>query len=149
MPDNYKAIFIGPENVPGIKNTLSSICNKSIFLGPLSHHEAIEAYAAMDVIINTSLSEGFGLMVIESWLNKVPVVSTYVGIVKEYPDLVALVPPKCSTERLVSAIHKCLSNDFVKTIEDAYRTACQHFTADKMAEQWITYIKSLLSSQGK
>lgn len=149
LPDNYKAIFIGPENVPGIKNTLSSICNKSIFLGPLSHHEAIESYAAMDVIINTSLSEGFGLMVIESWLNRVPVVSTYVGIVKEYPDLVALVPPKCSTERLVSAIHKCLSDDFVKTIEDAYQTACQHFTADKMAEQWITYIKSLLSSQGK
>lgn len=49
------------------------------FHGPLPHHELVKAYQATDVVVNPSLSESFGISIVEGMACGKPVVGTKVG----------------------------------------------------------------------
>jgi glycosyltransferase involved in cell wall biosynthesis len=53
------------------------------FLGAVPHAQLISAYQNADVLINPSLSESFGITVVEAMASGVPVVVTRVGGMKE------------------------------------------------------------------
>jgi glycosyltransferase involved in cell wall biosynthesis len=50
-----------------------------IYRGPVPHSEIAEVYQGADVLINPSLSEAFGMSLIEAMASQVPVVATRVG----------------------------------------------------------------------
>ena len=83
-----------------------------IFAGYLPEKDLGIAYAMCDVFILPSVREGFGLVVVEAWLYKKPViVSSYAGVADLIEDGVngLLFDPK-DTNQLASKIMKVLSD---------------------------------------
>jgi len=108
-----------------------------------------DVYNAIDVVVMPSESEACSLTLLECWMAGVPVVSTRTGCIPEVellysrppvfalPDdptpqdivdgvLDAVYPKKC--DRLVSMCRKIAHN---------------HFTVEKMAEQWQYYLEGI------
>jgi glycosyltransferase involved in cell wall biosynthesis len=98
-----------------------------IFAGYLSEADLRVAYAMCDVFILPSIREGFGLVVIEAWLYKKPViVSSYAGVAELIEDGVngLLFNPK-DTNQLASKIIRVLSDEDLaeKLGEEGFKTS--------------------------
>jgi glycosyltransferase involved in cell wall biosynthesis len=59
--------------------TRAGIADGVTFHGSLSHHQIVQHYQAADVVVNPSLSETFGISIVEGMACGVPVVGTRVG----------------------------------------------------------------------
>jgi len=86
--------------------------DRVVFTGHLTHDELEAAYGRCDLTLLPSLKEGFGLVVIESWLYKKPtVVSSHAGIAELISDGEngILVNPT-SPRAMASILSRLLSN---------------------------------------
>ncbi|MBK8163343.1 MAG: glycosyltransferase family 4 protein [Gammaproteobacteria bacterium] len=79
--DNPDVMFVMAGNGPMFGEIREAVINRGlsdrfIFLGYVKHEELPGIYAAADVFLLTSYYEGFGRVVLEAYLAKIPVVST-------------------------------------------------------------------------
>lgn len=84
---NVQFVVVG--NDPNSKNNMINMCNKLNvldnfkFKNHLEHHEVYDLYKSSTVLAYPSLADNFPYTILESMVNGLPVVSTYVGGIKE------------------------------------------------------------------
>ncbi|MEE9118865.1 MAG: glycosyltransferase family 4 protein, partial [Calditrichia bacterium] len=87
----YDVAFVMVGNGPMLDKVRLFVRQKKIeerfyFLGHVEHKSLPQVYAAADVFLLTSHYEGFGRVILESYLSGIPVVSTDVGGVRDLVD---------------------------------------------------------------
>lgn len=106
--------------------------------------EVGDVLQAMDCLLLTSPSEGFGLTLVEAWLAGVPTVATPVGVAKIVADthgaVSTSVPVGASPENIADAIKLAMSPANRATVDRARRIAARHYTATAMADRWTAYL---------
>jgi spore coat protein SA len=122
------------------------------FLGYATHNDLVKHYQNADVLVNTSLSESFGMSLIEAMACQVPVVATRVGgmvdIVVE-GDTGLLVDAN-NPQQLAEAAIKLLTDDALASrMGQAGRQRVEEcFTWKKVTEQVCNQYQLLLRKAG-
>lgn len=106
--------FYNGDYLENLKNRVApEITNKITFVGNVHHNQLARYYEEADLLINPSLSESFGMSLIEANACGIPVVATRVGGMKEAVsdrETGYLVAPQAPNE-LEEAIITLLEND--------------------------------------
>ncbi|MGL5941275.1 MAG: glycosyltransferase family 4 protein [Waterburya sp.] len=88
------------------------LASQIIFLGSLPQEELLPYYQAADVVINPSLSEAFGMSLVEAMATETPVVATKIGGMTEIVDhqVNGLLTEPGDTQELAEAMLNIVSN---------------------------------------
>jgi glycosyltransferase involved in cell wall biosynthesis len=112
--------------------TCLGICNQVVFAGYQS--DTAPFYRIMDIFCLASQREGFGLVVAEAMLNKLPVIVTKVGGMKNIvlPNITGLLVPPLQPEMLAEGLEKLLRNPDLRGEmgEAGYKRAIANYTAE-------------------
>lgn len=104
-----------------------------------------DAYAALDVMMLASPSEGMSLALCEAWAAGVPTVATPVGAVPEieakHGELVYRVDVGASATLLADAVEAALAGDRHK---HAQQVAIREMTAARMGRRWADWLGEIL-----
>ncbi|BAD85080.1 glycosyltransferase, family 4 [Thermococcus kodakarensis KOD1] len=92
------------------KAKLLGISNRVKFLGTVSYSILPLYYRASDVFVLPSLSEAFGIVLLEAMASGTPVVGTKVGGIPEIVDGCGMLVPPGNARALSSAINEILNN---------------------------------------
>jgi glycosyltransferase involved in cell wall biosynthesis len=108
--------------------------NRILFVGPLQWDEIGSVLQENDCLIQTSDFETFGIVIAESWLVGLPVISTSVGIAHELPEFLGLQIKKNDApdlaEKLIQIQNQNNSFDAEKIREHALQ-----FSSDAVRDQ--------------
>lgn len=143
----YRSLYVGPADAN--EALVEAIRGADPHARIAGRIEAVgDAYAAMDVFMLASESEGFSLAMIEAWLAGVPVVATPVGAIPELEArfggrLAVHVPVEPSADDLAEAVRSALSQENLQTVARARSIAAAHFTREAMGRRWTDYLCSL------
>ena len=121
--------------------------NSIIHVGHVSEEDLPKFYAASDLVVQPSLMEGFGIVLLEAMASGKPCVATRAGGVEDAVingETGLLVPPADSYS-LYHAIHTLLTDDKLsKEFGTAGRKRVEkYFTWDKVAKRTIEVYKKL------
>jgi glycosyltransferase involved in cell wall biosynthesis len=121
------------------------------FAGSAHHSEVVNYYREADVLVNPSLSESFGMSLVEAMSCQVPVVATRVGGMQEIvrgSEAGLLVEPG-DPQALAEAIVRVLSQDELrKAMGKAGRQrAVELFSWDRIAERMLGYYQNICECQ--
>lgn len=110
-------------------------------------------FAALDVFLLASPSEGFSLALAEALYCGTPVVATPVGIVPElerdYGVLVSTIRIDASPAELARALEYALTPAFrSEVVPRAREVVARHYSADTMGRRWTDYLSSIHSEGG-
>jgi len=95
-----------------------------------------ELYSMFDIFVMSSKNEGFGSSVIDAFLNKVPVVSTDAGGLKELVQGRGYLAETENATDLCKQINNCLSNDSTAQINNAYVFATTELSSTTIQSQY-------------
>lgn len=145
LPAEYHAVYIGDgwQRDAIREDVIYHARDRNKFVGVVD--KVGDALRGLDCLIAASKSEGFSLAIVESWLAKVPVISTQVGAIPEleeqFDQLVIPIPVGADGSTLADAV---LQSRFSSAIVDrAYKLACDQFTDTAMAKRWVAYLRGL------
>ena len=117
------------------------IGRRIFFEGYADHHTIREHYMKASVLVNPSLSESFGISLVEAMMMKVPVVATRVGGMQHtvIDGQTGFLVDPASPDALASAICKVLTDlPLARQLgESGYARAHQQFSWDSTAEQLL------------
>jgi glycosyltransferase involved in cell wall biosynthesis len=117
----------------------SYLTTKVIFSGQISQSELANHYRNADILVNPSLSEAFGISLLEAMACKVPVVGTRIGGMPESVEdgRTGLMVERDSPSELARAILRLLTNgDLRRSMGEAGRErVLKHFSWEKIAER--------------
>lgn len=124
--------------------------DKVIFYGPVSGREKLEALAATDVVIISSIYEGFSIFLLEAMAAGKPIIATKTGVAQElikHGKNGFLINPD-NVEELSEKIIEILNNNQTSSlIGQESRNTVRAFDWEKIAEQVISvYNQSLKNS---
>jgi glycosyltransferase involved in cell wall biosynthesis len=112
-----------------------------------------DAYAAIDVGLLCSDTEGFGLVYTEAMLVGVPQVVTATGIVpeiqKRWPGVLHVVPFNPTARQLGSACLAALDDTHRQAVRRGRQIAWEEFSAARMGESYGRYFQEIMNSLGK
>jgi len=138
----YRAVFIGPTYDAIYAKRVSTAAPDGIFVPAIE--QVGDALAALDVLVMVSPHEGGPLIVLEAMLGGVPVVATSVGllpiIASQHGELFVRVPIKPEPEHVAGAVRKAVSPAWRSVLPKAAAVVSQHFTAQRMADDWTNYL---------
>jgi glycosyltransferase involved in cell wall biosynthesis len=110
-----------------------------------------DVFAAIDCLVMASPQEAGPLVVIEAWLAGVPVVSTPVGLVQEYPDWVAHVAKHDDIDAFSNAVANVrtyrTNPAYSYHITQISRRAVSEFSLPAFAARWEKFIVELVGEQ--
>ncbi len=123
---------------------------RSTFLG--QQEPADPFYRLADVKILASLSESFPLVLLEAAREKVPIIATEVGGIKDLidtPDKGWVIPPQ-NPIALIAAIKEAIAEKEKGKLQDyglrLHKHAKEHFTIDQLAKDLESTYKGLLQN---
>jgi len=93
---------------------LLGIGNRVRFLGMVEYSKLPLLYRASDVFVLPSLSEAFGIVLLEAMASGTPVIGTSVGGIPEIIDGCGLLVPPGNSKELARAINFVLSNQHIE-----------------------------------
>jgi glycosyltransferase involved in cell wall biosynthesis len=100
-------------------------------------------YAAASAVAYPSTSEGFGFPILEGAVRGVPVVCGRVGIVDELPEGLVRISDVESSEGFADGLRDVLLGGW-RPDASAVRTAREHFTWDRCADETVAIYRALL-----
>lgn len=112
--------------------------------GRIDFNEIPTAYKSMDIFIHASEVEAFGFVFAEAMFNKVPIISTHVGAVRDalsHKENIYITKFK-DPEDIAEGINFMMQNDRKQIAEKAYAICREKFSIEKM---WDNY-KNLFNS---
>lgn len=95
-----------------------------------------ELYAMFDVFVMSSKNEGFGSSVIDAFLNKIPVVSTDAGGLKELVTGRGYLTEAGNAQQLFELLNTCLSNPSAELVTKAYDFATNELSSSSIQSQY-------------
>jgi len=117
--------------------------DKIIVTGSLDRADLAALYKAADVLIYTSLYEGFGLPILEAFYHQTPVVTSNVSSMPEVAGQAAILVEPSNPEAIADGIEKAL-NQSLKLISKG-KERLQHFSWQHTAQLTLQlYKKSLI-----
>ncbi len=145
-------IFIGPENKE-FSNYVSSKpknIQQHIFdLGLVSDDDKNAIFEACDIFVMPSRSESFGLVYLEAWLHKKPVIGCNIGPVKNLIDdkKNGILVSFGNTFELISAV-KTLQNFSLRKQfgNDGYQKLCNNFNSDLLCKNFENLCFSIVNN---
>ena len=118
-----------------------AISSQVIFTGSLPQQELLPYYQNADLVINPSLSEAFGMSLIEAMATATPVIATNIGGMPEIVehDRTGLVVEPGNPKALADAICKVISNPAKARImgDTGRKKVLQHYTWSKITEKLV------------
>ncbi|MGC1272804.1 MAG: glycosyltransferase [Planctomycetaceae bacterium] len=117
--------------------------DRLIWLGRRDDVETV--YAALDCLLLTSPSEGFGIAAAEAMLAGVPVVASQTGFVAENPDLVTVVPSGAGGSLLADAVSQAIA-DADRTARAAAYVA-DHCSFTATGEAWQAWLSRIVARE--
>jgi glycosyltransferase involved in cell wall biosynthesis len=143
-PDDGRGPYMGHlERAAG-----AELGRRIIFEGRVDHDQTAAAYRRAGLLVNPSLSESFGMTLVEAMMHGVPVVATRIGgmpyIVND--EETGLVVPAGDPQSLAAAICRVLSDRQAATrMGDAgRRRALERFSWDRTAETLMRQLASVV-----
>lgn len=123
---------------------------KGVF-GEIGWHDFREnvasIYDEIDFLVCPSYDEGFGLVIAEAWGSGIPVIATPVGIVRNYPQLVQILPQPATGESIIAAVSQamryCIFGDLSRRINIAYEVTRSEFSLHSFQRAWINYFDKI------
>ncbi len=92
------------------KARLLGVLNRVKFLGQIEYSKLPAIYALSDVFVLPSLSEAFGIVLLEAMASGTPVVGTNVGGIPEIIDGCGFLVPPRNPRKLAEAVNSILNN---------------------------------------
>ncbi len=130
-----------------LKNAIEQLVKtkglESIYFFPGQTPAIEELYSMFDVFVMTSRNEGFGSSVIDAFLNKVPVVSTNAGGLKELVENRGYLADVGDTKKIADHLNTCLENPSAEYINDAYTFAITELSSTTIQKQYEALFLSL------
>jgi glycosyltransferase involved in cell wall biosynthesis len=122
------------------------------FVGELPHNEVVDYYHRAHVFVNPSLSEAFGLSLVEAMASKKPVVATNVGGMKEVVDhgMSGLLVEPANPEALAEALIYVLKDDGLRQSmgEVGHRRVTELYTWKRVSDSlWEKYAEVINQSK--
>ena len=114
------------------------------FLGNIDN--ATQFFPAIDLVVVSSLHEGFSYVIAEALIHKKPIISTDVTLARQIlPSnwVVKASNIKLMREKILSAL--ATPEQHQEDLQEAYGFAENHFTLDKMTESILTCYRQALS----
>lgn len=116
------------------------------FTGELPHNEVADYYHRAHVLVNPSLSEAFGLSLVEAMASKIPVIATNVGGMKEVVEhgRTGLLVEPADPDALAEALIRLLKDDDLRRSMGAagYRRAAELYTWNRVSQcLWEKYVE--------
>ncbi|MCX6175439.1 MAG: glycosyltransferase family 4 protein [Ignavibacteriales bacterium] len=153
LSEGYSDLFlyiVGTGNeLDKLKELVNSLelSNKVRFLGQVKRERLVELYNKAQVLVSTSLSEGFGLVFIEALLLRCPVIATNVGGVGEiilHQETGILINTK-QPEELMNAVKSLMKDEMLRKmlIENGYKHAINNYTWESVAIKFKSLYMSL------
>lgn len=130
LPGNWWGVMVGAGMEGGwIRDHAAKVAPRRIVLpGPTS--DVGSALGAFDCMVMTSPSEGCCYAIAEAWRARVPVISTRVGLLEEWPELARILPEKPTGQDVAVAILR----DWKDPEGTAARVArAEAFAADRLS----------------
>jgi glycosyltransferase involved in cell wall biosynthesis len=127
----------GPERAPLERAAIEGGASKHVrFLG--HRNDAREWLAGFDVYVNSSISEGVSLTILEAMAAGVPVIATRVGGTPEVVESVGRLVPARSSGAIVSALKELAANAGLRDElgRAARRRVEELFTIDRMVRDY-------------
>lgn len=122
------------------------------FAGSFPHEDVISYYHQADILINPSLTEAFGMSLVEAMACKVPVIATNIGGMKEIVDdeKTGLTVKADNPTDLANAILRLLQSENIKKSmgEAGLARAINLFTWDNVANNLWDLYSELQSNKG-
>lgn len=109
---------------------------ESVYFFPGQTPAIEELYSMFDVFVMTSRNEGFGSSVIDAFLNKIPVVSTNAGGLKELVENRGYLADVGDAETITSYLNTCLDNPSDIYINSAYTFAVTELSSTTIQKQY-------------
>jgi glycosyltransferase involved in cell wall biosynthesis len=121
--------------------------NRVVVITDFPEDEKAEIFSACDVLVFPSNEESFGIVFLEAWACRKPVIGMRAGAI---PSIVTnevdgiLVTPNCPDE-LAKAICELLSNPTLTAAmgEAGYNKMCQHYTWDTVTDKFRDVYKQV------
>lgn len=137
----YRAVYVGP-NYLDLRRRLQAEYPEALFLE--ATEQVGDVYAALDVFLLASPSEGFSLALTEAWWLGVPTVATRVGAIPElelrFGELTSVVPWQPTAEQLAAAVRRALAPEQRPVIERAQRMARSYCTLAAYGQRWTEFL---------
>jgi glycosyltransferase involved in cell wall biosynthesis len=146
-----RSFYDGKSYLQELKRVLSKqVADRVSFLGKVRRGPLVEHYRGADVLVNASLSESFGMSLIEGMACQVPVVATRVGGMTEIVEqghCGLLVEPN-DPDALADAILRLLGNDELRrSFGEAGRAAVLRlFSWERITENVLNCYRDVLQS---
>lgn len=123
-----------------IKKTISKINPKFqqniILLSNFSEEEKIEIYKSLSIFVSVSQAESFGIVYLEAWANKIPVIGANIGAVRSVitNNKDGIIVEQENESELADAIEKLLKNDELRKNFGlhGYEKVKENYTWDKV-----------------
>lgn len=130
LPPEWVGVMVGwVPDLPELQRQAEAIAPGRLrWPGPTE--DVGSALSAMDTLLVASEAEGFCYALAEAWLARVPVVSTRVGIAREYPELVREIPFRAHGAHIAAAL--------LTEIADAEGTAARVARAHTVARDALS-----------
>ena len=135
----------------GLKNLVKEwgIEDSVLFLG--WREDALELIASMDLLVQPSLNEAVGRVLLEAQILGVPVVATQVGGIPEVVknNLTGIIVPPRDSQALSGAICKLLDSDTLRLSmsEEAKKWVRKEFSSEEMMRKLIDVYKEVLNTR--
>ncbi|MGB3766967.1 MAG: glycosyltransferase family 4 protein [Phormidesmis sp.] len=146
------AVFNSVNYLKAVKKQLSpDVAKRVIFTGPISHLELQDYFQRADILINPSVSEAFGMSLVEAMATGTPAIGTAIG---GMPEIVqhgktGLIVPAENPAALADAIAQLLSNESLRAkMGEAGRVrAVETFSWQAIALSLANQYRQLLSTE--
>ncbi|MCB0209170.1 MAG: glycosyltransferase family 4 protein [Anaerolineae bacterium] len=125
----------------------SRFADRVNFVGPINHSQTIDYYHQADILINPSLTEAFGMSLVEAMASKLPVVASRVGgmteIVREGES--GLLFAANDSTALAEAIAKLLNDTSLRTSmgKTGHDFALSRYSWDQVAQSLQKHLNGM------
>lgn len=152
LPPEFKAVYHGDDGIPP-HTVAAELRETAAGLGGRAHvcetvNQIGNVFHAIDVLMLASHREAFSLTLLEAWLCGVPVIATPVGSIPEleasHGQLVIPVGHGASPAQLAAAVRAATGKLGQGLAHKTRALAWSNFTAEHMAANWVTYLRTLV-----